>query len=208
MIFFLGKICQLLQVQCIWKKGVKLLQINLTLIMSLEKRVQICLSIITNIKYFYLQSYALSAYCCLIYHAIYLHHLYFHFDCQSFQPHLRTFRYKPSHQQWLSITNPSQLASLFFIQLSRNDPVNFTSVVSVVSEDKILWADSTLYNRGATATGSISMQNTPHLRITIKKDIVRCPDDFKLYKCKMTGLDLQSNVFESETMPITIFYNS
>lgn len=107
-----------------------------------------------------------------------------------------------------SITNPSQLASLFFIQLSRNASVNFTTVVSVASEDKLLWVDSTLYNRGATASGSISTKSTPQLRFTIKKDIVRCPDDFNLYKCKMSGFDLQSNAFESETMPITITYNS
>lgn len=107
-----------------------------------------------------------------------------------------------------SITNPSQLTSLFYIQLSRNANVNFTTVVSVASEDKILWADSTLYNRGATASGSISTRSTPQLRLTIKKDIVRCPDDFELYKCKMYGINLQSNLVESETMPITITYNS
>lgn len=107
-----------------------------------------------------------------------------------------------------SITNPSQLASLFFIQLSKNASGNFTTVVSVASGNKLLWADSTLYNRGAIASGSISTKSTPQLRFTIQKDIVRCPDDFKLYKCKMSGFDLQSNAFESETMPITITYNS
>ncbi|XP_065930410.1 uncharacterized protein [Magallana gigas] len=106
-----------------------------------------------------------------------------------------------------SITNPSQLASLFFIQLSKNASGNFTTVVSVASGNKLLWADSTLYNRGAIASGSISTKSTPQLRFTILKDIVRCPDDFKLYKCKMSGFDLQSNAFESETMPITITYN-
>lgn len=106
------------------------------------------------------------------------------------------------------LPNPSQLASLFFIQLSKNASGNFTTVVSVASGNKLLWADSTLYNRGAIASGSISTKSTPQLRFTIQKDIVRCPDDFKLYKCKMSGFDLQSNAFESETMPITVTYNS
>lgn len=107
-----------------------------------------------------------------------------------------------------SITNPSQLASLFFIQLSRNASVNFTTVVSVACEDKILWADSTLNYRGANAIGSIGTLNTAQLRLTIKKDIVRCPDDFKMYKCKMSGFDFQSNVVEKETLLITVTYNS
>lgn len=106
-----------------------------------------------------------------------------------------------------SITNPSQLASLFFIQLSRNASVNFTTVVSVACEDKILWADSTLNYRGANAIGSIGTLNTAQLRLSIKKDIVRCPDDFKMYKCKMSWFDFQSNVVEKETLPITVTYN-
>lgn len=107
-----------------------------------------------------------------------------------------------------SITNPSQLTSLFFIQLLRNANVTFSTVVTVANEDKILWVDKTLHNRGATATGSISTFNTAQLRLTLNKDIVRCPDDFNMYKCKMSGLNSQSNVAEDETLPITVTYNS
>eukprot|EP00105_Crassostrea_gigas_P013159 XP_011429384.1 PREDICTED: uncharacterized protein LOC105329722 isoform X2 [Crassostrea gigas] len=106
-----------------------------------------------------------------------------------------------------SITNPSQLTSLFFIQLLRNANVTFSTVVTVANEDKILWVDKTLHNRGATATGSISTFNTAQLRLTLNKDIVRCPDDFNMYKCKMSGLNSQSNVVEDETLPITVTYN-
>lgn len=106
-----------------------------------------------------------------------------------------------------SITNPSQLTSLFFIQLSKNASGNFTTVVSVASGDKLLWADKTLHSRGATASGSISTLNTAQLRLTLNKDIVRCPDDFKMYKCKMSGINSQSNVVEDETLPITVIYN-
>lgn len=107
-----------------------------------------------------------------------------------------------------SITNLSQLTSLFFIQLLRNASVTFSTVVTVANEDKILWVDKTLQNRGATATGSISTLNTAQLRLTLNKDIVRCPDDIKMYKCKMSGINRQSNIVEDETMPITVTYNS
>lgn len=109
-----------------------------------------------------------------------------------------------------SITNPSQLTSLFYIQLLRNASVTFSTVVTVVNEDKILWVDNItdLHKRGATATGSISTLNTAQLRLTLNKDIVRCPDDFSMYKCKMSGLNSQSNVVEDETLPITVTYNS
>lgn len=175
--------------------------------------------IITNIKYLHLQSCPLSVNCylTLLWHICIL--LVLHFDCLSIvsassqniqiQAIPPTVTLRENDLVLLcSITDPLQLDSLFFIQLSRNASVNFTTVVSVASEDKIFWADSTLFNRGATATGSTNMKNTPQLRLTLKKDIVRCPDDFKLYKCKMSGLDLQSNLFENETMPITVTYNS
>lgn len=173
--------------------------------------------IIVDIKYFSLQNCRLTT--VYLYHAIYVYNLYFRFDWLSIvsasseniqmQAIPPTVTLRESDLVVLcSITNPSQLASLFFIQLSRNASVNFSTVVSVVSEDKILWADSTLHNRGATATGSISTLNTAQLRLTLKKDIVRCPDDFKMYKCKMAGLDVQSNVVEDETLPITVTYNS
>lgn len=145
--------------------------------------------------------------------------MHFHFNCRSIVsassqniqiqaiPPIVTLR-ENDLVVLCSITNPSQLASLFFIQLSRNASVNFTTVVSVASEDKLLWADSTLNYRGANAIGSIGTLNTAQLRLTIKKDIVRCPDDFKMYKCKMSWFDFQSNVVEKETLPITVTYNS
>lgn len=101
-----------------------------------------------------------------------------------------------------------KLTSLFFIQLSRNASVTFSTVVSVAIEDKLLWADKTLHSRGATASGSISTLNTAQLRLTLNKDIFQCPNDFKMYKCKMSGINSQSNVVEDETLPITVRYNS
>lgn len=106
-----------------------------------------------------------------------------------------------------SITNSSQLQSLFFIELLRNATVNFTTVVSVLNNDKITWADSALQSRGAAAIGSFDMLNTPHLRFTMNKDIVQCPDDFKMYKCKMSGIDTLNNIVTKESTPINIAHN-
>lgn len=106
-----------------------------------------------------------------------------------------------------SITNSSQLQSLFFIELSRNATVNFTTVVSVSNNDKIKWADSALQSRGAAAMGSLDLKNTPYLRFTMNKDIVQCPDDFKIYKCKMSGVDSRNNIDTKESAPIDIAHN-
>lgn len=106
-----------------------------------------------------------------------------------------------------SITNSSQLQSLFFIELSRNATVNFTTVVLVSIEDKIKWADSALQSRGAAAMGSLDFINTPYLRFTMNKDIVQCPDDFKMYKCKMSGVDSRNKIVTKESAPIGIAYN-
>lgn len=105
-----------------------------------------------------------------------------------------------------SITNSSQLQSLFFIELSRNATVNFTTVV-LVSSDKIKWADSALQSRGAAAMGSLDFINTPYLRFTMNKDIVQCPDDFKMYKCKMSGIDSLNKIVTKESAPIGIAHN-
>lgn len=103
-----------------------------------------------------------------------------------------------------SITNSSRLASLFFIELLRNATVNFTTVVSVLDNDKVKWADTALQSRGAAAIGSVDLLDTPHLRFTINKDIVQCPDDFKIYKCKMSGVDTLNNIVTKESTPINI----
>lgn len=105
-----------------------------------------------------------------------------------------------------SITNPSQLDSLFYIELSKNASIDFNTVVSVTSNDQIKWADSTIQNRGAIAVGSISTLSTAHLRLTIDKDSVQCPEDFKMYRCKISGLDTLSKIITKASTPIIIDY--
>lgn len=41
----------------------------------------------------------------------------------------------------------------------------------------------------------------------MNKDIVQCPDDFKIYKCKMSGVDSQNNIDTKESAPIDIAHN-
>lgn len=107
-----------------------------------------------------------------------------------------------------SITNSSRLQSLFFIELLRNATFNFTTVVSVLNDDEITWpADSALKSRGAAAMGSLDFINTPYLRFTMNKDIVQCPDDFKMYKCKMSGIDSLNKIVTKESAPIGIAHN-
>lgn len=55
--------------------------------------------------------------------------------------------------------------------------------------------------------GSLDFINTPYLRFTMNKDIVQCPDDFKMYKCKMSGVDSGNKIVTKESAPIGIAYN-
>lgn len=107
-----------------------------------------------------------------------------------------------------SITNPSQLASVFFIQLLKNSSTLFDDVVSVATGQTppVQWKDSTLQYR-ASATGSLDSPSTAQLRFTIDKNRVICPSDFNVYKCRMSGLTtVVSEAVTQETTPITISY--
>lgn len=107
-----------------------------------------------------------------------------------------------------SITNPSQLASVFFIQLLKNSSTLFDDVVSVATGQTppVQWKDSTLQYR-ASATGSLDSPSTAQLRLTIDKNRVICPSDFNVYKCRMSGLTtVVSEAVTQETTPITISY--
>lgn len=107
-----------------------------------------------------------------------------------------------------SITNPSQLASVFLIKLLKNSSTLFDDVVSVATGQTppVQWKDSTLQYR-ASATGNLDSPNTAQLRLTIDKNSVQCPTDFKVYKCKMSGFStLMSEAVTQETSQITISY--
>eukprot|EP00105_Crassostrea_gigas_P029354 XP_011451281.1 PREDICTED: uncharacterized protein LOC105345013 isoform X3 [Crassostrea gigas] len=108
-----------------------------------------------------------------------------------------------------SISNPSLLSSVFFIQLLRNSSTTFETVVSVTTGQPatIQWKDSALQRR-ATAIGNLDSPSSAQLRLTIDKDSVLCPADFKMYMCKMSGLTTASDVVPKETSPITISYTA
>lgn len=105
-----------------------------------------------------------------------------------------------------SITNPTQLRSVYFIQLLKNSSTTFENIVSVVTGQTppIQWNDIQLQGR-ASATGNIDSPTTAQLRFTIDKNSsVMCLTDFKTYMCKMSGLSSAFMPFIQETRPITI----
>lgn len=107
-----------------------------------------------------------------------------------------------------SITNPSQLNAVFFIQLQRNSSTTFETVVSVANglTPPLQWKDTQLQGR-ASATGNVDSPNTAQLRLTIVKDRVMCPSDFKMYMCRMLCISSSgSETVTQETSPIIISY--
>lgn len=68
------------------------------------------------------------------------------------------------------------------------------------------WKDTQLQGR-ASATGNVDSPNTAQLRLTIVKDRVMCPSDFKMYMCRMLGISSSgSERVTQETSPIIISY--
>lgn len=107
-----------------------------------------------------------------------------------------------------SITNPTQLTSVFFIQLLKNSSTTFETIVSVANGQTppVQWKDTALQSR-ASATGSINSPTTAQLRLSIHKNSVQCPNDFKMYMCKFAGYNSYSEkIVTQETNPITISY--
>lgn len=106
-----------------------------------------------------------------------------------------------------SITNPSQLSSVFFIELLKNSSTTFETVVEVSTGQTPLvqWRDTTLQNR-ASATGNIDSPSNAQLRLTIDKNSVLCHADFKMYKCKMAGFSSTAlEVVTQETSSIALY---
>ncbi|XP_052722435.1 uncharacterized protein LOC128193167 isoform X4 [Crassostrea angulata] len=107
-----------------------------------------------------------------------------------------------------SITNPSQLNAVYSIQLQRNSSTTFETLVSVANglTPPLQWKDSALRNR-ATATGSVDSPSTAQLRLTIDKNSVQCPTDFKMYMCKISAFsNVASETVTQETSPVPISY--
>ncbi|XP_056010818.1 uncharacterized protein LOC125680720 isoform X4 [Ostrea edulis] len=109
-----------------------------------------------------------------------------------------------------SVTSPSQLETVYTMQLMKNNSGstlrNVASVRSSGGGDITAWQDTTLQNR-ATATGTVSSPQTAQLRLTIPKDNVQCPADFTGYKCSMTGFGTGSTgVVNQETNQIFVSY--
>ena len=109
-----------------------------------------------------------------------------------------------------SITNPSQLSSVFYIQLLRNSSTGFETVVSIFKDQtpQIQWSSgSSLQNRASAEGSEINTPSTAKLKLTVHKNSVLCPTDFTAYKCKFSGLSTStSDVVIQEANPVIITY--
>ncbi|XP_062613809.1 uncharacterized protein LOC134275552 [Saccostrea cucullata] len=112
-----------------------------------------------------------------------------------------------------SLSNPSQVKSLYFIELQRNTSVSFERLIDRTLntdnfQEETIYTDLTLQGR-TTATGSLKPPSTAELRLTFTKNNVKCPEDFKEYRCKMSGLDSNSNSIPEQdavSNPVKISY--
>lgn len=87
-----------------------------------------------------------------------------------------------------SITNPSQLTDVFLIELQMNASSTFNAVVTMSGKPpRFQWNDNNLQGR-ATPTGNLDSPSSAQLRLTIDKNNVRCPYDFSMYRCTMSGV--------------------
>ena len=109
-----------------------------------------------------------------------------------------------------SITNPSQLDSVFYIQLLRNSSTGFETVVSIFKDQtpQIQWPVSmSLQNRTSALGSEIITPSSATLKLTIDKHSVLCPTDFTAYNCKFSGLSTSTSDFVTqEANPVTITY--
>ena len=109
-----------------------------------------------------------------------------------------------------SITNPSQLSSVYYIQLLRNSSMDFETLVSIlnVQTQQIQWPSvSTLRYRASVEGSEINTPRTTKLKLTVEKNSVLCPTDFTAYKCKFSGISTStSDVVTQEANPVTITY--
>ncbi|XP_061187009.1 uncharacterized protein LOC133195162 [Saccostrea echinata] len=106
-----------------------------------------------------------------------------------------------------SLNNPSKVKTLYFIQLQRNFHL-FRKCGLYYSEFKqFSRRDNVSRLNFTTATESLKPPSAAELRLPFTKENVRCPDDFKEYRCKMSGLDSTSDMIpEQESDPVKIDY--
>lgn len=106
------------------------------------------------------------------------------------------------------ITKPSQLNAVYSILLQRNSSTTFETVVAVANglTPPLQWKDTQLQRR-ASATGNADSPSSAQLRLTIAKNNVQCPTDFKMYMCKMSAFNnVVSETVTQETSPIAVSY--
>lgn len=108
-----------------------------------------------------------------------------------------------------SIKNPSSLKAIASLELLRNESGSFQTIVSINQDQRPHWIN-TLLERRATVSGSVNDTNSTELKFSIDKKNVLCPEDFTVYKCKMSGYNytISSNYIVHDEDQITITYTS
>lgn len=61
-------------------------------------------------------------------------------------------------------------------------------------------------NDNSLKNQALATRNTGEPRLTINKNSEQCPTAYKLYKCKMSGFSISSDLVTQETSPIIISY--
>lgn len=108
-----------------------------------------------------------------------------------------------------SITNPSSIKEVVSLELLRNESEWLQTIVSINKNQAPHWKN-TFLKRRATVSGSVNDTNSAELKFSIDKNNVLCPDDFTMYKCKMSGhnyINSSNNTVHDEDQ-ITITYTS
>ena len=109
-----------------------------------------------------------------------------------------------------SIANPSQINSVYYIQLRGNSSSGFKTVLSIFKDQnpQIQWpSGSTLQSRASSTGSEINTPSSATLKLTIDKNSALCPTDFTAYMCTFSGFStVTSNGVTQETTPITVTY--
>jgi hypothetical protein len=101
-------------------------------------------------------------------------------------------------------TDPSQIRKIFSIQLKKNGYNSHLTNVATVSASGVSWEDKDLQDR-ATVRGSVNLNHTAYLRLTVPRDHVQCPEDFTGYQCGMLAYG-SSGFFDQHTNQTFVSY--
>ncbi|XP_078323794.1 uncharacterized protein LOC111124395 isoform X5 [Crassostrea virginica] len=104
------------------------------------------------------------------------------------------------------LTRPETVTSVFFIQLSRGEPIKTEKKIVLVLGSGISWQTAGFQNR-STASGQLSPVASANLRFSIRNDSIQCPYDFSEYFCSSSFLTTTSGAVTENTNPAQVSYS-